>query len=576
MELLIALVVVVLIAALLYAVNRDDGSLEAYLQEAGQVNRTALLSLFEPRLALDMAQGLQGEARQLALHQVAPALLRAGEEQAALTALAELRDGYQQSALDNMLEHYLEAQDPHAALSLLERLERPLPESPLLQIPLLLACGQDAQASAQLDTLTQQQEQGTGQSLSGPQNLILAGLQRRLQQPQAALRSLERAWELLAHPEPDTSLPLHDLKTVLTGLAELGEVPRALALARQLPVEEQGQAVLALMEGGQTEAAFELLADLGEQTGYFTHTELMDHALATAQPDTALRVVDCAPVHHYDELLLRLVDWHAEQGDLAQANALLDSRAHEPGQRIWLLLTLWERNLGRHPSWADELRRQALAELERIRGEDNWGWLRLFALEGWLRQQAALPAHQRDAYGVRTHLEEIEQLNAALDLDGRVTKLAEQAPLLRDLGEAPRARRWVEACLVTLDDAQQAEALEDDEDLGIYLEAIGLAYLALGDTARAQALQARLQAMQSAERRLDEALLLDHIRHGRFEDAIASLSLTNVMREENPLAQLHQAIDRLQAEDPPRAAALRQQLLETLNNGLVQPLPVAA
>ncbi|MDV3444002.1 hypothetical protein R0G64_32200, partial [Pseudomonas otitidis] len=41
------------------------------------------------------------------------ATLQPGEEQAALTALAELRDGYQQSALDNMLEHYLEAQDPH-------------------------------------------------------------------------------------------------------------------------------------------------------------------------------------------------------------------------------------------------------------------------------------------------------------------------------------------------------------------------------------------------------------------------------------------------------------------------------
>lgn len=575
MELLIALVVVVVIAALLYAVNRDDGSLEAYLQEAGQVNRTALLSLFEPRLALDMAQGLQGEARQLALHQVAPALLRVGEQQAALAALAELRDGYRQSALDNMLEHYLEAQDPHAALALLEHLERPLPEAPLLRIPLLLACGQDAQARAQLEALGQQQEQGIGQSLSGPQTLILAGLQRRLQQPHAAIRSLERAWELLALPAPDTRLPLHDLKTVLSSLIELGEVPRALALARQLPLEEQGQAVLALMEAGQAEAAFELLADLGAQAGPFTHAELMDSALALAQPETALRVVDCAPRPLYDELLLRLVDWHAGHGDLARAGALLDSRAHEPGQRIWLLLTLWERHLGRHPAWADERRRQALAELERLRGEDNWGWLRLLALEGWLRQQAALPARQRDGQGVRTHLEEIEQLNAALDLDGRVTKLAEQAPLLRDLGEAPRALRWVEACRVAVDAPQQAEPLED-EDLGIHLEAIGLAYLALGDTAKAQAMQARLLAMQSPERRLDEALLLDHIQHGRFEDAIASLSLTNVMREENPLAQLHQAIDRLQAEDRQRAAALRQQLMETLNNGLVRPLPVAA
>lgn len=97
---------------------------------AAQINRVALLTLLEPHLGHQLAQRLDGEARQLAMHQVAPALLLAGDRDLALGALAELTAGYRQSALEAMLENQLEQTGALATLDLLEASASPLPEAP--------------------------------------------------------------------------------------------------------------------------------------------------------------------------------------------------------------------------------------------------------------------------------------------------------------------------------------------------------------------------------------------------------------------------------------------------------------
>lgn len=59
-------------------------------------------------------------------------------------------------------------------------------------------------------------------------------------------------------------------------------------------------------------------------------------------------------------------------------------------------------------------------------------------------------------------------------------------------------------------------------------------------------------------------MVLNHIRQQRFEEAIAGLELRNLFIGENPVQQLHLALETLSHSAPEKAQGLRQKLIDSL------------
>ncbi|WP_165666436.1 hypothetical protein [Metapseudomonas otitidis] len=560
---LVIVAVISIIAIMIYLTLRNDRIVET----ADLAHRAILLSKYCPRLALEMALGMKGMARHLAVQQVAPRLILSGDEEAGIAALKELPEGYQQDALEYLLERYLVLKKSKAALTLLERFERPFPDSRLLKAPLLLAIGEERQALHQLETMTFLQEQGTGQRLSGPQYVILSRVQRSLEQPQAAIDSLERAWEAFKHIEHYGLPTLHDLSSVTSDLAELGETQRALELAKQLTAESQNLIAINLLQANQTDIAFSLLTSLGTKATLSTYLHLIDYTLNENQTEETLKILDSSPAIFFESLLLGFINWHVNQGQLAQVQTLLDAHAHQPDQRIWILLTLWEQHSSEHPEWANELCLKALTELEPLNGQEPWPHLRLMYLQSLLTQHIANAPDQRSTPETQAALDEIEKLNNELELEDRLIKLDDQVRLLLKLGKTKRARRWVDESLKRVDESQQVETSET-ASLSSLLFDLGRSYLSLGDHGKAKTMLDRLRKLGSERYyilHLDAAILMDHIQSDRLEEAINTLSLEHLGIEENPIDQLNQSIQLLQQSDGQLAKNMRKQLIEKLH-----------
>jgi len=561
MEVFIILLLITGVISLLvvFAHKRSTGDdLGITQDEAAQINRAAHLSAIDPQVALQLAQRLTGKARQLGLFQMPAALYRQGDQAQALEVLAELDETYQPMALQQLLETLLDKDGPQAVLSLLERLHQPLPSAPMLRIPLLVACGEHEQARALLVTF------GVDQlSPDSPrEHRQLAALQRSLGLPDKAAISIGLAWQLLLK-QPANELDPDELEQTLLEYRAQGQDAQFPAMAAQLPESAQIIVVVLLMQAGEFDAAFELLAQNPEPSDYFGYPPLLKLILDANRPDLAAQLIAQVPETYASELLLSLLNWHVARNEMAEAEAALQACAVSTGQRIWCLICLWGTHVEEHAQWCAHLLEQALQALETLRGDEQWPWLRLLILETQLRVQAALPRLRRDSWLIRNNLEEMARLNSQLEYADRPMKLALQAKLLHDLEQTRQASELLDQAVQSLDDDSQNAAL-DPAEKNLFLEQLALSYVYIDDQAKAVELKTRLEQQAAYTHQLSQAMVLNHIRQQRFEEAIAGLELRNLFIAENPVQQLHQALEALSQSAPEKAHGLRQKLIDSL------------
>lgn len=560
MEVLVILLLITGVITLLvvYANKRSAGNdLGITLDEAAQINRAAHLSAIEPQVGLQLAQRLTGKARQLGLMQIPAALYRQGDQEQALEVLAELDETYQPMALNQLLETLLDKDGPQAVLSLLERLHQPLPSAPMLRIPLLVASGEHEQARALLVTFGVEQLSQD----SASDHRQLAALQRSLGLADKAAISIGLAWQLLLK-QPANELDLHEVEQTLREYRAQGQDAQFPAMAAQLPGSAQIIVVTLLMETGEFDTGFELLAQNPEPDDYFSFPPLLKLILDANRPDLAPRLIAQVPESYASELLLSLLNWHVGRNEMAEAEAALQACAVSPSQRIWCLVCLWGTYVEEHSQWCAHLLEQALLALETLRGDEQWPWLRLLILETQLRVQAALPRLRRDSWLIRNNLEEMAHLNTQLEYADRPMKLALQAKLLHDLEQTRQAGDLLDQAVQALDDSQNAPL--DPTEKNFFLEQLALSYVYIDDQAKAVELKARLEQQAAYTHQLSQAMVLKHIHEQRFDEAIAGLEPSNLFIGENPVQQLHLALETLRQSAPEKAQGLCQKLIDHL------------
>ncbi|MCO7576264.1 MULTISPECIES: hypothetical protein [Pseudomonas chlororaphis group] len=561
MEVLIILLLITGVISLLVVYShksRSGNGLGITLDEAAQINRAAHLSVIEPQVALQLAQRLTGKARQLGLMQMPAALYRQGDQEQALEVLAELDETYQPMALNPLLETLLDKDGPQAVLSLLERLHQPLPSAPLLRIPLLVARGEHEQARALLVTFGVNQLSQDSPS----EHRQLAALQRGLGLADQAAISVGLAWQLLLK-QPANELDLHEVEQTLREYRAQGQDAQFPAMATQLPGSAQIIVVTLLMQAGAFDAGFELLAQNPEPDDYFGYPPLLTLTLEANRPDLAQQLIALVPETYASELLLSLLNWHVGRNEMAEAEAALQACAVSTPQRIWCLVCLWGTYVEEHSQWCAHLQEQALRALETLRGDEQWPWLRLLVLETQLRVQADLPRLRRDSWLIRNNLEEMAHLNTQLEYTERPMKLALQAKLLHDLEQTRQAGELLDQAVQALDDEQQNAPL-DPAEKNFFLEQLALSYVYIDDQAKAAELKTRLEQQAAYTNQLSQAMVLKHIHQQRFDEAIAGLELGNLFIGENPVQQLHLALETLSQSAPEKAHELRQKLIDSL------------
>lgn len=569
MTLFVTLLVIVLlfIALILYSrqktADRNEG-LELTSNLTAQINQTLLLSKAEPLLALKLAETLPGEARELALQLVASELYLAGHKTQARELYQQLPPHARDYVLNTLIETLLDSDDTQACLELLENWGESLPSWPLLQVRILQARGEQERALAVLGELSDPRQAATHERQSIGNLLILARLQHQAGMQDAALASVELAWS--AFDQSEDGHRQSTLRSLFEACATLGQFDTILTRAAPLPAEERAQAVAALIQAGQLDAALNLLAPISEDLYSTTHSELMDLALARPPIDNALRLLEKAPDLHRYSLLLSLLSHLATQGRTAEAEALLLSLEPEPSQHPGLMLSLCEQHHATQPQWAEALLAKALQQIDGYKNDQEfWSGMRMQALHTQLQLQSRLPAHRRDSWLVRSSLEEWQRLHQQQDGEQQLLCIREQTRLLHDLGQTAQARTLLEQALELLDSDSLPEV--DEMDKTFYLEDIASAYLSIDEAQQAQVLQDRLHSLEAGSRDLEEDLLLNHIEHQRYAQAIEALNLSVLLSDKKPLSRLYQALEELHQRAPERAAELQQQLMERFSNG---------
>ncbi len=569
MTLFVTLLVIVLlfIALILYSrqktADRNEG-LELTSNLTAQINQTLLLSKAEPLLALKLAETLPGEARELALQLVASELYLAGHKTQARELYQQLPPHARDYVLNTLIETLLDSDDTQACLELLENWGESLPSWPLLQVRILQARGEQERALAVLGELSDPRQAAAHERQSIGNLLILARLQHQAGMQDAALASVELAWS--AFDQSEDGHRQSTLRSLFEACATLGQFDTILTRAAPLPAEERAQAVAALIQAGQLDAALNLLAPISEDLYSTTHSELMDLALARPPIDNALRLLEKAPDLHRYSLLLSLLSHLATQGQTAEAEALLLSLEPEPSQHPGLMLSLCEQHHATQPQWAEALLAKALQQIDGYKNDQEfWSGMRMQALHTQLQLQSRLPAHRRDSWLVRSSLEEWQRLHQQQDGEQQLLCIREQTRLLHDLGQTAQARTLLEQALELLDSDSLPEV--DEMDKTFYLEDIASAYLSIDEAQQAQVLQDRLHSLEAGSRDLEEDLLLNHIEHQRYAQAIEALNLSVLLSDKKPLSRLYQALEELHQRAPERAAELQQQLMERFSNG---------
>ncbi len=569
MTLFVTLLVIVLlfIALILYSrqktADRNEG-LELTSNLTAQINQTLLLSKAEPLLALKLAETLPGEARELTLQLVASELYLAGHKTQARELYQQLPPHARDYVLNTLIETLLDSDDTQACLELLENWGESLPSWPLLQVRILQARGEQERALAVLGELSDPRQAAAHERQSIGNLLILARLQHQAGMQDAALASVELAWS--AFDQSEDGHRQSTLRSLFEACATLGQFDTILSRAAPLPAEERAQAVAALIQAAQLDSALNLLAPISEDLYSTTHSELMDLALALPPIDNALRLLEKAPDLHRYSLLLSLLSHLATQGRTAEAEALLLSLEPEPSQHPGLMLSLCEQHHATQPQWAEALLAKALQQIDGYKNDQEfWSGMRMQALYTQLQLQSRLPAHRRDSWLVRSSLEEWQRLHQQQDGEQQLLCIREQTRLLHDLGQTAQARTLLEQALALLDSDRLPEV--DEMDKTFYLEDIASAYLSIDEAQQAQVLQDRLHSLEAGSRDLEEDLLLNHIEHQRYAQAIEALNLSVLLSDKKPLSRLYQALEELHQRAPERAAELQQQLMERFSNG---------
>ncbi|WP_430448077.1 MAG: hypothetical protein ACQZ2J_15065 [Pseudomonas piscis] len=563
------LVIVLMFIALILYTRQKLAKYNQGLPETGeisaQISQTLLLSKAEPLLALKLAERLPGEAQLLALQLVTSELYLAGQKAQARKVYEQLPPHAQEYALNTLVETLLDTGQTQACLELLDAWEQSLPSWPLLQAQILQARGEQDQALVLLQELSDPRQPAAHERQSVGNLLVLARLLHQAGQQDAALASLEQAWT--AFTESDESYRQSVLRSLFDACAAQGRFDSILTRAAALPAEEQAQAIAALIGAGQLDSALGLLAALGDDLYYTTYSELMDLALARPSTDDAVRLLDSAPDLHRHGLLLILLNHLAAQGRMDEAETMLQTLETEPSQHPGLMLTLCEQHHAAQPQWSESLLAKALQQIDGYRDDhDFWNGMRMQALQTQLQIQSRLPAHRRDSWLVRSGLEEMHKLRQQQEGEQQLLCLREQASLLHALGQTPQARILLEQALELLDSDSLPEL--DEMDKTFYLEDIASAYLDIDEVQQAQALQDRLNALEAGSRTLEEDLLLNHIEHQRFAEAIEALNLSTLLSDKKPLSRLYQALEDLHQRSPERASELQQQLMERFSSGL--------
>ncbi|WP_248765259.1 tetratricopeptide repeat protein [Pseudomonas protegens] len=570
MTLFVTLLVIVLlfIALILYS-RQKTADQQQYLEQTGnltaQINQTLLLSKAEPLLALKLAETLPGEARELALQLVASELYLAGHKTQARELYQQLPPHARDYVLNTLIETLLDSDDTQACLELLENWGESLPSWPLLQVRILQARGEQERALAVLGELSDPRQAAAHERQSIGNLLILARLQHQAGMQDAALASVELAWS--AFDQSEDGHRQSTLRSLFEACATLGQFDTILTRAAALPAEERAQAVAALIKAAQLDSALNLLAPISEDLYSTTHSELMDLALAMPPIDNALRLLEKAPDLHRYSLLLSLLSHLATQGRTAEAEALLLSLEPEPSQHPGLMLSLCEQHHAAQPQWAEALLAKALQQIDGYKNDQEfWSGMRMQALHTQLQLQSRLPAHRRDSWLVRSSLEEWQRLHQQQDGEQQLLCIREQTRLLHDLGQTAQARTLLEQALELLDSDRLPEV--DEMDKTFYLEDIASAYLSIDEAQQAQVLQDRLHSLEAGSRDLEEDLLLNHIEHQRYAQAIEALNLSVLLSDKKPLSRLYQALEELHQRAPERASELQQQLMERFSSGM--------
>ena len=570
-----SVLVVAVIAA--YGLYRYKKALALRLSphDVAQINRVNLFVMTEPLLALEVAQRLQGHARQLALQYVAPALVKNGHREAGCKALAELVKPNHADPLKTILEILLEQGDPKAARELLDIKGSQLPiDGHIVAIDLALATDNKASAVQQLEAITELQEVVGALVLSRADNLKTAARQRAMYMKNAASVSLACAWSTLG---AEGQLDRAELRAILQEFFHQDGSARVVELAEQLPEAYKDCAASVLFEAGELEPALILLSQAGTELHYGTYPDLLALALAAERLDDALRLIDSAPESAADELLLKLLQWHVQRGETAAADALIQARLNTPEKRLSQGLELATFSHDYQPQWSLALRQQSEQQLEPLRNGEYGQWYQLLVLESQLQAQAYLPEARRDPALIRRNLEQISQLNAALDMPAIQTRYEAQAALLHALGQDTAATERLQALVQYIKDHPD----EDDEDEGegrygfsqkLDLENVAEAYLRIDQPLPAIALRDELAQQDFQSHGVSQQVVLNHIRHQRLEQAIEALDVSILVGGENLLTPLHQAIEQLQAQHPTRYRELREKLLDTLINSPLTPI----
>ncbi|MBW8353851.1 MAG: hypothetical protein K0M54_08445 [Pseudomonas sp.] len=565
---ILLVIALVFIALILYSRRKIAEQSEGLVMTSNltaQINQTLLLSKAEPLLALKLAETLPGEARELALQLVASELYLAGHKAQALAIYQQLPPHARDYVLNTLIETLLDTDDTQACLELLENWGEALPSWPLLQVRILQARGEQDQALAVLGELSDPRQAAAQERQSIGNLLILARLQHQAGMQDAALTSVEQAWS--AFEETEEGHRQSTLRSLFEACATLGQFDTILTRAAPLPAEEQAQAVAALIKAAQLDSALNLLAPINDALYSTTYSELMDLTLALPPIDNALRLLDKAPDRDRYSLLLSLLNHLAAQGQTAEAEALLLTLEPEPSQHPGLMLSLCEQHHATQPQWAEALLAKALQQIDGYKNDHEfWSGIRMQALRTQLQLQSRLPAHRRDSWLVRSSLEELHRLHQQQDGEQQLLCIREQTTLLHDLGQTAQARTLLEQALALLDSDSLPEV--DEMDTTFYLEDIASAYLSIDEAEQAQALQDRLHSLEAGSRDLEEDLLLNHIEHQRYAQAIEALTLSVLLSNKKPLSRLYQALEELQQRAPERASELQQQLLERFSSGM--------
>lgn len=576
----IGAVVAVVAAGYWFYRHKKAQALRLSPHDVAQINRVNLVLRSEPLLALEIAQRLEGHARQLALQYMAPQLVRNGHRAAGFQALAELVKPNHADPLKTILEILLEQGDAKAARELLDIKGSQLPiDGHIVGIDLALATDNKASAVQQLKAITELQEVAGPYVLSRADSLKMAARQRAMHMKQAASVSIAWAWSTLG---ADGTLDRQELRAILQEFFAQDGAARVIELAEQLPEAYKDCAASVLFEGGELEPAFILLGQAGAELPYETYPQLLALALAAERRDDALRLIDADPEYYTDDLLLKLLQWHVQRGETAAADALIQARLNTPEQHLTLGLELATFSHAYQPQWSLALRQRTEQQMEHVQGGENEGWYQLLVLEGQLQAQVHLPEARRDQALIGNLLQQIAELNTALEMPAIQERYEAQAVLLHALGQDDAASQRLQALAQYIKDHPDEDDEEEDEGPGGYgfsqkldLERVAEAYLRIDQPLPAIALRDELERHDYPCRDVSLQIALNHIRHQRLAQAIEAIDVSTLTGGENLLAPLHQAIEQLQAQAPIRYRELREKLLDTLINGdlSTQPAP---